>query len=575
MSEQWERLNAIAQEEEKLFASQREITSKLSALAQERSKLLEHLRNLNNTPPVVETSTETIANGVDIAAKNSKKEAKLKLKEERRAKKARDLEERNRAKEERKKSRAEAEQKRREEETAERKRTEAEIRQKAADEVKRKVQEELAKLRETQQEETSKKTAELQKKEEDLNIKEQLAQVRDESAKQRENKLKELERLKKEKEDLEAKKEDRRLKTRSMILSGPMGIPLGEKNSATSSILAAATNIPDGTEPICQNCNKAVLRTQATVRACGNTWHRSCFRCGAAGCSKFISSLTCVEIDHKPYCKEHGEEIKKRGAVASLPVPQQQQQQQQQSTSPSQTTVQQSSTVTSSASSASSSDNAKDKCSKCGKPFEEGSSRSIDNVPYCKEHYDEFIRNLSAGASISSSSSADSNSSSSSPSPTNDLSKSDPIPKATAGVSVIGIQRRGPTAAANALCTVPDWGSKSEGRSRSVIVRGTSTAASRFTAQQEKCDACGKTVYAVDKIAADGKIFHKPCLRCIQCDKVLKLGNYASLEGKFYCKPHFKQLFMSKGNYSEGFGKQKLTHEWAEKKGKEVDPVII
>jgi hypothetical protein len=37
--------------------------------------------------------------------------------------------------------------------------------------------------------------------------------------------------------------------------------------------------------------------------------------------------------------------------------------------------------------------------------------------------------------------------------------------------------------------------------------------------------------------------------------------------GKLYCKPHFKQLFASKGNYNEGFGKAKLTHEWAAKKG--------
>lgn len=36
--------------------------------------------------------------------------------------------------------------------------------------------------------------------------------------------------------------------------------------------------------------------------------------------------------------------------------------------------------------------------------------------------------------------------------------------------------------------------------------------------------------------------------------------------GKLYCKPHFKQLFASKGNYNEGFGKAKLTHEWAANK---------
>ena len=38
---------------------------------------------------------------------------------------------------------------------------------------------------------------------------------------------------------------------------------------------------------------------------------------------------------------------------------------------------------------------------------------------------------------------------------------------------------------------------------------------------------------------------------------------------QIYCKPHFKQLFKSKGNYNEGFGQKKLTHLWEEKKRKE------
>ena len=64
---------------------------------------------------------------------------------------------------------------------------------------------------------------------------------------------------------------------------------------------------------------------------------------------------------------------------------------------------------------------------------------------------------------------------------------------------------------------------------------------------------CSKTVYPMEKITADDKIFHKTCLRCLHCNKVLSLGNYAALNGGFYCKPHFKQLFALKGNYSDGF----------------------
>lgn len=67
------------------------------------------------------------------------------------------------------------------------------------------------------------------------------------------------------------------------------------------------------------------------------------------------------------------------------------------------------------------------------------------------------------------------------------------------------------------------------------------------------CVVCTKTVYPVEKCTADDKVMHKACLRCGHCKKLLSLGNYAALNGTFYCKPHFKQLFALKGNYTDGF----------------------
>ena len=67
----------------------------------------------------------------------------------------------------------------------------------------------------------------------------------------------------------------------------------------------------------------------------------------------------------------------------------------------------------------------------------------------------------------------------------------------------------------------------------------------------------------LQQLSADGRIFHKTCFRCEHCNKVLSLGSYASLSEKLYCKPHFKQLFKEKGNYSDGFG-QVLTTESSE-----------
>lgn len=67
------------------------------------------------------------------------------------------------------------------------------------------------------------------------------------------------------------------------------------------------------------------------------------------------------------------------------------------------------------------------------------------------------------------------------------------------------------------------------------------------------CSACSKTVYPVEAVRIDGKSLHKTCFRCEHCKSTLSPGKYAALEGKFYCKPHFKQLFALKGNYSDGF----------------------
>ena len=45
---------------------------------------------------------------------------------------------------------------------------------------------------------------------------------------------------------------------------------------------------------------------------------------------------------------------------------------------------------------------------------------------------------------------------------------------------------------------------------------------------------------------------------------MLSLSSFAALEGVYYCKPHFKQLFKLKGNYDEGFGREQHKSQWAE-----------
>ncbi|XP_039556493.1 xin actin-binding repeat-containing protein 2 [Passer montanus] len=80
--------------------------------------------------------------------------------------------------------------------------------------------------------------------------------------------------------------------------------------------------------------------------------------------------------------------------------------------------------------------------------------------------------------------------------------------------------------------------------------------------ENETCKLCQQRVYPMECLIADKQNFHKSCFRCHHCGSQLSLGNYASLHGKIYCKPHFKQLFKSKGNYDEGFGHKQHKELW-------------
>jgi hypothetical protein len=79
----------------------------------------------------------------------------------------------------------------------------------------------------------------------------------------------------------------------------------------------------------------------------------------------------------------------------------------------------------------------------------------------------------------------------------------------------------------------------------------------------------------MEMISADDKVFHKTgCFKCCHCKTTLKPGNYASLQGKYYCKPHFKQLFALKGNYDEGFGRQAHKEKWEPKQKMDKETMI-
>ncbi|XP_058225238.1 LIM domain-containing protein PLIM2c-like isoform X1 [Rhododendron vialii] len=82
------------------------------------------------------------------------------------------------------------------------------------------------------------------------------------------------------------------------------------------------------------------------------------------------------------------------------------------------------------------------------------------------------------------------------------------------------------------------------------LTKAPSKLSSLFSGTQDKCPACEKTVYPLEKVTMEGESFHKSCFKCAHGGCPLTHSSYAALNGVLYCKHHFAQLFMEKGNYS-------------------------
>lgn len=83
-----------------------------------------------------------------------------------------------------------------------------------------------------------------------------------------------------------------------------------------------------------------------------------------------------------------------------------------------------------------------------------------------------------------------------------------------------------------------------------------------ISTNNNKCVSCDKTVYLTERMVYADRLYHRSCFRCTQCKSPLKLKALASMDGKLYCSPHFKELFKLKGNYSEGFGQVNPKKSW-------------
>ncbi|KVH91141.1 Zinc finger, LIM-type [Cynara cardunculus var. scolymus] len=74
--------------------------------------------------------------------------------------------------------------------------------------------------------------------------------------------------------------------------------------------------------------------------------------------------------------------------------------------------------------------------------------------------------------------------------------------------------------------------------------------ASFFTGTQDKCPACHKTVYPLEQITMEGEPYHKRCFRCAYRGCPLTHSSYAAHNSVLYCRHHFSQLFMEKGDFA-------------------------
>ncbi len=78
-------------------------------------------------------------------------------------------------------------------------------------------------------------------------------------------------------------------------------------------------------------------------------------------------------------------------------------------------------------------------------------------------------------------------------------------------------------------------------------LKQTHYSTTRFNNQVEKCARCLKSVYAVEEVKTSNKSFHKSCLRCNSCNKLLEVNTLTEHENSIYCKNCYGRNFGLKG----------------------------
>lgn len=71
-----------------------------------------------------------------------------------------------------------------------------------------------------------------------------------------------------------------------------------------------------------------------------------------------------------------------------------------------------------------------------------------------------------------------------------------------------------------------------------------------FGGTQDKCVACKKTVYPIEKVTVDGTSYHRVCFKCAHGGCVISPSNYVAHDHRIYCRHHHSQLFKERGSFN-------------------------
>ena len=114
----------------------------------------------------------------------------------------------------------------------------------------------------------------------------------------------------------------------------------------------------------------------------------------------------------------------------------------------------------------------------------------------------------------------------------------------------------------------PEVAGKADAPARQVPLSHPPTRGLTLGGGGERCCRCDKTVYSAERVAANGRVWHKECFRCTTCGSLLGPSGWGKdAAGELYCHHHHAQLVKASGMKVDG-GQARVpcveTHErWA------------